>query len=86
MLVEDEIGEVFTTEEEAWERCKSYTRSEEGMKATMADKVRWLRDNGHTIVFGNERVHVTSDSYGLIEFADQRSPEVVADDMFWKVP
>lgn len=71
------------SETEAWDGCKAYAQSPEGMKATMADKVRWLGP----IEFGwwkplTEKRWVARNA---MRSAIGDSPEAAVDALFWKV-
>lgn len=81
------------TEGEAWKFSKAHAQSPEGMKATMADKVRWLNvEFGKT---GHIGAVVIAGPYGDGHFAashqlsgqhEADSPEAAVDALFWKVP
>lgn len=84
----------FASEEAAWQGCLAHAQSPEGLKATMADKVRWLLANGETTFTGSGRFemsgphddgfHATCRQAIGIFRAD--SPEAAVDALFWKVP
>lgn len=79
-----------TNQAEGWDACKAHAQSPDGLKATMADKVRWLIEptrfpsalhqlclNGrHFAFFG--ALGDEADGYD--------SPEAAVDALFWKVP
>lgn len=71
-----------------WGQAKAHAQSPEGMKATMADKVRWLLQHGRLDLtdvsislypWGTLRKHI---SIG----ADPKMPEAAVDALFWRVP
>lgn len=66
---------------DAWASCKAHAQSPEGMKATMADKVRWLHERWNYAI-------ESSRHHGRFRFGDGEgdSPESAVDALFWKVP
>lgn len=72
---------ICDSEAEAWSACKTHAQSPEGLKATMADKVRWLVDIG---VRALPNGHFEARSY-LVK-VEGASPEAAVDALFWKVP
>lgn len=68
----------FKTENAAWDYCSAHAQSPEGMKATMADKVRWLIEHCHDAAL----VELFRDTSPL----GMPKPEAAVDALFWKVP
>lgn len=79
-----------SSQEEGWRDCKDDAQSPEGMKATMADKVRWLtqtRDHYFVIEWMATDMWLASVGVGerlILDTGD--SPETAVDTLFWKVP
>lgn len=70
----------------AWGACKAHAQSPDGMKATMAEKVRFI---GRVVirapVKGVNNWDAWQDEPDDIE-AEGDSPEAAVDALFWKVP
>lgn len=76
--------------ERAWAVCETHAKSA-GLKATMADKVRWLINNSASwveICTGDEDRTFYEASLPDIYEKDAQggSPEAAVDALFWKVP
>lgn len=76
---------------EGWDAAKAHSRSPEGLKATMADKVRWLAENeehgaGVLISAWSDTKFSAEFDHGDSEFEQGGSPEAAVDALFWRVP
>jgi hypothetical protein len=78
-------GNYYDTEAGAWLEISKWVASPEGMKATMADKVRWLLGNGRRCDIGER-----TDPDGSQRFFANRergdSPEAAVHELWLKVP
>lgn len=85
-----------------WDGLKEWAQSPEGLKATMAAKVRWLcahKELGYGLTVGGGRAIAarfvatynnsdgySPDYYKQVATAPCDSPEAAVDALFWKVP
>lgn len=69
----------------AWAQAMAMVRSPEGLKATMADKVRWLNDQRVRVMF-QLSIYAPHEGPYWTNSETARAPEVAVDALFWKVP
>lgn len=81
------VGDYIMGGKDPASAAKAHGQSPEGMKATMADKVRWLCEQRPRLLYFNANIN----GFKASETHESReetaaSPEAAVDVLFWKVP